>query len=157
MNPALVAEMLQESTMTPRRLPKPPWQLVVVSILGGYWAIDFLVPALAHGIHAPLAWLPLLGFLAPVLCNSPRRIWRRMTFWLCAFEVCISPLLWIGSISSFMDPQGFKLRFFGVAFMTIWSVPGQFVYCAIRGLVFAAAAILTLSAPPLETASKVKI
>jgi hypothetical protein len=95
--------------------------------------------------------LPLLGFFAPVLIRSPRRRWRRVAFWLCVFEVCLSALLWFNSVSSFMNPTGIRLRFFGIPVTTIWNAGGQFGYFAVRGLLFAVAAVLISGAPSIAT------
>lgn len=126
------------------------WHLVVVSVLGIHWALNFLFTTFQVGFPLSLAALPLVGFATPVLCNSPARRWRRIAFCLCVFEVCISPLLWVGSLLSFMDPMAFRLRILGIPILTITSSGGQFLYFAARGLLFGIAAVLISSAPQIS-------
>ena len=127
-----------------------PWQSIALSILGVHWALNFLFPALVYGIGAPLGFIPLFGFAAPFIWRASKG-WRRTAFCLCVFEVCLSPLFWVGSMASFMDPLGFRVRLLGIPVLAIWSAGGQFVFFAVRGATFVFAAFLIRTMPTPST------
>lgn len=121
------------------------WKRVTVTFLGFFWAADFVISA-AIGSFSPGAALALLGFASPVLEVSSRRLWHRIAFWLCVLEVCISPMLWVGFMVSFVDPLSFRFRVLGVPLFTIQSPLAMFGYCVARAALFASAAYLVASA-----------
>jgi hypothetical protein len=136
---------LQESDSLTRQ---ESWQVLVTAALGVYWGLNFSVSLLVEGGKpAPVEWLPLIGFFAPALCFSRRRLWWRLAFWICLVEASVSPLLWVGSFVQFMDPIGARTRVCGLPFFMIWSIGGQFICFCARALLFGTVALLIHRAP----------
>lgn len=116
--------------------------------MGWYWAMNFAIANLtSREPMAPMAWLPLLGFLTPLLRFLEKRWLQHIAFWLCLFEVLLSVLFWLGSMVHYGDPRGFRVRLLGFPIATVWSSGGQFLYFALRALAFAVAAILISTVP----------
>ncbi len=66
-------------------------------------------------------------------------------------------MFWFGSLISFMDPIGIRVRVLGVPVFTIWGLDGQLVYFAVRGSLFAVAAVLILSASLMKSSNETTV
>lgn len=148
-------------------------RLTWVAAIGVYWALSFVFPKLqtsllfSHvGLYQSniaglrlsyfLAVLPLLGFAAPLLCSWQSQRLRRIAFWFCIFEACVSLLLfWTTMTMSdvLLLLRAVRFRILGVPIMPVYNVGGLFVYFTARAAIFLFAAVLISKAPAIPPRS----